>query len=314
MEENQNQNQNPNKKSGKGLFIFIGILIIIIAALVGYIVWNQSNTQKTSNVNNTNTSVSKKADKDADEDEDEVDEDEDEDEDDEDEDEDDKKSSKKNTTNTSKEEDKNTSKNKTSNSTFGKKDKNETNSTNTEKTEKTTNSTISSDWKSGEFIFDGASYKLNGDYKKFVDNGWSVDLSKYGYEDGYILNKNDKTYSTVSLENSKYEKAYVSIGFINLSDSAKDVSESQVWAISVDNYGSYRTQVDFELPGGIKYGSTLEEVEKAYGKPEDESDIYRSDSLNYTTYTYDSSEKNTPQLRLTIYDDGGVTAFDYKIY
>lgn len=310
MEENQNQN--PNKKSGKGLFIFIGILIIIIAALVGYIVWNQSNNEKTSSVNDTNTSVSKKVRKDADEDEDEVEEEEDEDED-EDEDE---NSSKKNTTNTSKKDKNNTSKNTSSNSTFGKKDKNETNSTNTDKTEKTTNSnsTISSDWKSGEFIFDGASYKLNGDYKKFVDNGWSVDLSKYGYEDGYILNKNDKTYSTVSLENSKYEKAYVNIGFINLSDSAKDVTESQVWAISVDNYGSYRTQVDFELPGGIKYGSTLEEVEKAYGKPEDESDIYRSDSLNYTTYTYDSSEKNTPQLRLTIYDDGGVTAFDYKIY
>lgn len=325
--ENQNleQNSNSGKKSGKGIFIVVGILLIIIIALVCYIVFGSSTNQKEQEAKDTNTTTSREVEKEKSKDSKEQ-EDEDEDDEEDEDDKDNKKDSKKKDKNVSK----NTSNetNTSSSSKFGKKKKDSTNTENTttnttsnttteeKDSSKTTETTTSSDWKSGEFVFDGIKYKINDDYKKYVDNGWSVDLSKYGYEDGYILNKNDKTSSTVTLTNSeKYdEKTYVNIGFINLSDSAKDVTESQVWAISVDNVGNYRTKVDFELPGGIKYGSTLAEVEAAYGKPEDESDIYRSEDLKYTSYTYSSREKNTPQLRLVIYDEEGLVEFDYKQY
>ena len=33
------------------------------------------------------------------------------------------------------------------------------------------------------------------------------------------------------------------------------------------------TPISFELPGGVKNGATLADVEAAYGKPEDENDI-----------------------------------------
>ncbi len=293
MEENQ------NPKSNKGIFIVIGIMAIVIIALVGYIVYSNSNSEKEVAGNNTNTSLSNKSDKDVDENKDSKDDEED--------DEDDKK---------------NTSKN----STFGKKDKNETNTeANTSKDSNTTNtskdnnetntgSTLSTaDWKSGEFKFDGVAYKLNSDYKNLIDNGWSVNLADAGYEDGYILNKNDKTYSTANLENDKYDDADVSIGFINLGDSAKDVSECQFWAISVDNQYS-DTPVEFELPGGIKPGASLADIEAVYGKPADESNIYRSEDLKYTKYTYESDDRDTPMLELTVFDEDGLTEFDYKIY
>ena len=41
----------------------------------------------------------------------------------------------------------------------------------------------------------------------------------------------------------------------------KPFDECQYWAITVDNSWS-DTPVEFVLPGGIKYGSTLEEIEK----------------------------------------------------
>ena len=110
---------------------------------------------------------------------------------------------------------------------------------------KVSSSITSSDWKSGEFMIDGVAYKLNTDYKTLTNNGWYVDFEKLGYADGYILNKNDKTYSTVDLLNDKFDDAEVSIGFINLGESAKDVKECQFWAISVNNKYS-DTPVNFE--------------------------------------------------------------------
>lgn len=175
----------------------------------------------------------------------------------------------------------------------------------------TTTEELSDDWKSLEFILAGQKYKLNTDYKNLIDNGWAVDFAELGYADGYILNKNDKTYSTTNLENEDYEDADVNIGFINLGESARDVSECQFWAISVDNAYS-DTPVDFELPNGIKNGSTLAEVEAAYGIPEDENDIYISDSLGYRVYSY--SYDYEIHFDVTISDTDGVTGFDYKIY
>lgn len=170
---------------------------------------------------------------------------------------------------------------------------------------------LSKDWKDMEFILAGNKYTLNTDYKNFIDNGWSVDFEKLGYADGYILNKNDKTYTTADLENENYEDSEINIGFINLGEKALDVTECQFWGISVDNaYAD--TPVDFELPAGIKNGSTLAEVEAAYGIPEDENDIYISDSLGYRVYSYNYDYEI--DFEVTISDTDGVTGFEYKCY
>lgn len=338
MEENLNPdpmnqgpvNPEPNKKSGKGIFVVVAVMAIIIVVLVAYIMTNGSEKSKESGAENNSTSSSKVSE--SDEEKDSKDEDETEDEDKKDsEDEEDGNTSKKDK-NTSKDDEEDSDKktsddeeseDNTSKSGFGKKDKNTANKNKTtdeakddkedsdDKKESTSTTKLSADWKSAEFTLDGKAYKINEDYTKFKANGWYIDLKDAGYEDGYILNKNDKVYSTIDFLNDKFDDADVNVGFINLGETAKDITECQVWALTVDNKYS-DTPVEFILPGGIKYGSTLAEVEAAYGKPTDEDDIYRSEDLGYTTYTYDNELE--PQLRLTIWDEGGLTKFEYKIY
>ena len=344
---NVNPEQNPKPKSNKGLFIVIALMAIIIAGLVGYVVYTDS--QEKGEKDSTSSSKEVESEKNTDEDEDEEKEsktdkkksskDEDEDEDDEDKNSTSKNESKKSTSKKDDEsdedekvdeEDEEDEEKKSDTKTgFGKKDKTTTDNKNTTESKNnvkeetkddskqeskettTTTAPASGDWKSAEFTFDGKSYKINDDYTKFKANGWYVDMAKAGYEDGYILNKNQKVYSTVSFLNDNFKDANVRVGFINLGEKAVDITETQIWAITVDNKYS-DTPVNFTLPGGIKNGSTLAEVEAAYGKPTDEDDIYRSEDLGYTTYTYDNDLE--PELRLTIWDEGGLTKFEYKIY
>ncbi len=170
---------------------------------------------------------------------------------------------------------------------------------------------LSSDWMDCEFAIEGKKYKLNNSYKTYTQDGWYIDLEKMGYAEGYILNKNDKTYSTIDLLNDNFEDADVSVGFINRGDNAQDITECDIWAINIDN--SYSdTPISFELPGGVKNGATLADVEAAYGKPEDENDIYRSEDLGYTKYSYDYDY--SIYFEVTVYDEEGLTEFGYKIY
>lgn len=342
---NVNPEQNPKPKSNKGLLIIIALMAIVIAGLVGYVVYTDSqvsgekdstssskeiDSEKDTDEDKKSKDDKKKDSKDA-EDEDEKDsKDKEDDEDLKDQKEDDDKKSDDKEENDEEDEDKDKKsddedKKEDSKKGFGKKDKETTDDKETteskddskeeSKDEPKENTTVtapvSGDWKSGEFTFDGKSYKINDDYTKFKANGWYIDLSKAGYEDGYILNKNQKVYSTIDFLNDNYKDADVRVGFINLGDKAVDITETQVWAITVDNKYS-DTPIDFTLPGGIKNGSTLAEIEAAYGKPTEEGDIYRSEDLGYTTYTYDNDLE--PELRLTIWDDVGLTKFEYKIY
>lgn len=336
---NVNPEQNPKPKSNKGLFVVIALMAIVIVGLVGYVVYTDS--QESGEKDSTSSSKELDSEKDTDEDEEKEDkkskddkkkdskdeEDDEEDEEDEadkkskDKDDEDEEDDKKDKESDEEDDDEKTD----SKKGFGKKDKETTDDKKTteskddskeeSKTDSKENTTAtapaSGDWKSAEFTFDGKSYKINDDYTKFKANGWYIDLTKAGYEDGYILNKNQKVYSTVNFLNDNYKKANVRVGFINLGEKAVDITETQIWAITVDNKYS-DTPVDFTLPGGIKNGSTLAEVEAAYGKPTDENDIYRSEDLGYTTYTYDNDLE--PELRLTIWDEGGLTKFEYKIY
>lgn len=174
-----------------------------------------------------------------------------------------------------------------------------------------TSSELSSEWRSTEFILDGVKYKLYDDYSKFVAAGWKIDLVEMGYPDGYILNKNDKLSSIIDFLNDKYPEAYVNIGFINLGEGPKDITECQVWSIEVDNDWN-DTEVPFTLPGGITNGSTRAEVEAAYGIP---SDVYESD-LGYVEYDYETAyeEDDYITFSLTIDNEKGVTGFDFSNY
>lgn len=164
----------------------------------------------------------------------------------------------------------------------------------------------STDWQSMTFSLDGKSYTIPFAYSD-IKPDWSFDMADYGYEDGYILNPSEYVYSTISLENDAYDCDF-NIGIINNTSSAIDITEGDVWAASIDiSWGE--SYPDLVLPGNLTWGSTLEEVEAAFGVPED---TYYSESLGYWEYTYQIDY--TYYFDLTIYDDKGITAFGYKQY
>ncbi len=181
----------------------------------------------------------------------------------------------------------------------------------TESKAKTTG-TVSDDWKDFQFSFDGQLYTMPVDYKTLADAGWTFDISDYGYEDGYILNSGDKTSSTIDLENDKYDDVDVSIGMINTGDKACDITEGQAWAFGCDISftDDDEPKPEIELPGGLTWGSTVEDVIAAYGEPEDEP--YYSESLGYYSYEYETEDFRS--FSLIVYEDKGLTEFDFHIY
>lgn len=171
-----------------------------------------------------------------------------------------------------------------------------------------TSNKLPSDWTSMEFIFDGVKYNLTTPYTSFKNNGWEIDGKIY--PDEYIIKPNTRVVSTVEITNPKYSDTYITIGFLNNTTVEKDITECLVWSINISN-DYVDTPVPFELPGGIKYGSSATEIEAAYGKLE-EKNLYRSESLKYTVYHY--SYDYNKYLDLTVYDDGGLKEISYRVY
>ena len=162
------------------------------------------------------------------------------------------------------------------------------------------------DWKEMTLAFDGALYTIPFDYSK-IEKEWTFNLDDYGHKDGYVMNKGDKVSSTIDLKSTKYD-AKVDAGFENTADGAKDIKECQIWSIGMDiSYADSYPEI--ELPAGITWGSTKDDIVTAYGEPEEEP--YRAEDLGYWEYTYYNDY--TQKLRLTIYDDKGLAAFSYQI-
>ena len=176
---------------------------------------------------------------------------------------------------------------------------------------------ISDNWLDFEFLLDGAKYKLGEtSYNDLKNAGWTFDLADYGYSNGYILNPNDKSFSTIKLNNAKYgdkyNDFYITVGFINNDTVAKDITECNIWSIIADaRYGSkmIESHSDMMITKGIHYGSTEEEVLTALGTP---NDIYENSELGYKTFSW--NYKYSPNLRITVYADTGVSKFELKKY
>lgn len=170
---------------------------------------------------------------------------------------------------------------------------------------------LSSDLYSKQYSVDGTVYTLPFDYAK-IKNDYTFDIADYGHEEGYVLNPNDKVLCTVYLKNSNFDDSFqFCVGFKNTGSEAKDIYETSIWAVDTDikwcKSDNYPSVV---LPGGITWGSTLEDVKKAYGEPS--SDPYYSEDLKYWEYTYESSDGYN--VRLTIYDEEGLTGIYLSDY
>lgn len=171
---------------------------------------------------------------------------------------------------------------------------------------------ISSKWTELEFILGDKKFKLPFSYKDLEATGWSFNLADYGYENGYTLNPRDKTYSTINLKNSKYnEKISMKIGFINNDTKAKDIMDCEIWSFSCESTYGFKKLDNvplIEVTGGITWGTSKADVEKTLGKPKD---VYEAKDHGYVVYTYNVDSN---YLKLTIYDEFGVTSMDLSKY
>lgn len=165
--------------------------------------------------------------------------------------------------------------------------------------------TGTADWSGMEFALDGTSYKIPFAYSD-ISSEWSFNLADYGYSDGYVTNPGDQQSSVIALTNSRYDMDF-SIGTINLSDTTQDITENSIWAVrlGIEYASSYPT---LTLPGNITWGSSLQDIVNAYGKPSE--DPYYSDSLGY--YELDYETDNYQTMTLTVYDDGGLKAISME--
>ena len=181
--------------------------------------------------------------------------------------------------------------------------------------------TVSDDWTDMEFLLGDVRLKIPFAYSELRDEaGFSFNIADYGYEDGYTMNPGDKVTSTINVINPDYgDGGYgtfkPSIGLKNYGDTAIDLTECDVWAVTADIRYAKQGYPELVLAKGITWGSTKDEVIAAYGEPDD---IYTPDSLDYDTLSwevYDKSVHTTYKMRLQIYrDELGLTMFELKVY
>ena len=162
------------------------------------------------------------------------------------------------------------------------------------------------DWKSMKFKLNKDVFMLNNKYKEFENYNWYINFEKMGYKNGYKLDANSKTMMTLKLNNKYYYDLEVLIGLSNDSSKKIDAKESKVWAIYVNNYNK-KTPINFTLPSNITNGVNFDTIKNAYGNP---NNIIKEN--NYKIYVYMHEYKI--QLRLFVYNDNGLQAFEYKNY
>lgn len=194
-------------------------------------------------------------------------------------------------------------------------DDDKTDKDNNTSSNQTTNGKIDSDWTKLDIAVDGVIYNFPYDFAKLKSNGWTLDLAKYGKENGYILNPGDKTYSTLDLYSTKYGSEYdsfsITCGFKNYDNSAKDITECDLWSVSMAiDYGSRlkKNYPEVEVAKGIKFGAKEADVLAAFGTPDD---TYESTDLGYKTFTYD---KDGIKARFKVSNEFGLVQIEYQNY
>lgn len=124
------------------------------------------------------------------------------------------------------------------------------------------------------------------------------------------VNKNTYLIGAGSIYNSD-NKRVINLTVFNASDEAITVKDAVIGGMEVGDYqydkiASEVLELDIEVAGKIKLGSSLKDVQKVFGETDN---IYEADSLGYKKYTYKSSQVYR-SYEFTIDKDGKVS----KIY
>ena len=177
----------------------------------------------------------------------------------------------------------------------------------TESTEKSTKNVID----------DNASYFVKIKGKKFTAGDKISTVSKVGLsQDSKMVDKevNKNTYliGAGSIYNSD-DKKVLSLTVFNASKEKIKVKDAVIGGFEAGSYEygnieDYVLDLNLEVVGGIKFGSSLEDVEKVFGKTDN---VYEATSLGYKTYTYKSKEVYR-SYEFTIDKDGKVSKMRWQ--
>lgn len=164
-------------------------------------------------------------------------------------------------------------------------------------------------WTDMVFALDGEVHQIPFAYSEIEDD-WTIDLERFGLQDGYVLNPKDKVSGTIEFKNDDYDdKLRVTGGFMNTGDKVADILDTDIWSLTIDASRS-ENYPDIMLPGGITWGSTADEILAAYGDPTEEPFV--ADSNGYTAYNWFIDYRY--KLRMEVYDDGGLKEFMLEDY
>lgn len=170
---------------------------------------------------------------------------------------------------------------------------------------------LSGTWEDMTFCFDGQEYTLPFAYSEIAENGWTFDMADYGYENGYVMNAGDKTYATFELENPEYKDVSLMVGFVNNSDSVKDITECDIYVFSYNTCYGFEQVENFppmSISGGLMIG--MDEASAVAIMGECES-VYESEY--YNNYTY-NNEDYSKYLDFDVCDEYGVTSIELTLY
>ena len=147
----------------------------------------------------------------------------------------------------------------------------------------------SDDLYSYEIIINGQHYKLPCKYSEIKEAGWlltddettELKPDSYGLTGAYLGDTNN----------------YMGLSIINFSNDVKQLKDCYVGYISIDFSYDKNKDIDILLPQGITIGSTIDEVEKAYGKPTSD---YEGEY--YTKYTYEAQIYKNVEFQFDVED------------
>lgn len=162
-----------------------------------------------------------------------------------------------------------------------------------------------------DFINSTKSYYIMIDGEKFYAGDEIANFSEVGYEmeeDAKELELESDTYmiGTIYMENEAGESIFDITPF-NDGKSTVELSEAFIGGIRLDEHDAKDDEraADFEVYGGIKLGSTMDEVKAVFGEPTN-----LTERETYTVYRYESDETYR-KYTFTFNEEGKVKTIEW---
>lgn len=159
-----------------------------------------------------------------------------------------------------------------------------------------------SPWTSLDFSLNGKTFKLGQvTLAQLEESGWHLDLAAAGYPEGYSVEP-QQMISTVEMDGGA-EDTMLYVNVANLTDNPKDIKDCIVTKISFDSYQENPSSDMFKV-AGIGLGADMNQVEQAFGAPQDS---YGEEGESYINWTYQTEDYG--KYLDVDFTDGKVTSF-----